>query len=71
MDAFQAGAGFGGDALTLVIAGLGCTAVLLLGAWILISVYRGFARGRVDGDLFAIVSWRALLLIVLCFWLFL
>lgn len=71
MEAFQAGAGFGGDALYLFVAGLACTAVLLLAAWVLISVYRGFARGRVDGDLFAVVSWRALLLIVLCFWLFL
>lgn len=71
MEAFQAGAGFGGDALYWVIAGVGCTAILLLAAWVLISAYRGFAKGRVDGDIFAIVSWKAVLLIVLFFWLFL
>ncbi|WP_110648776.1 TIGR03758 family integrating conjugative element protein [Salinicola peritrichatus] len=71
MEAFEAGSGMEAAPLNWMLAGLGCVAVLLCVSWILISAYRGYARGRVDGDIFGVVWWRALLLLVLFLWLFL
>ncbi|MCG7601779.1 TIGR03758 family integrating conjugative element protein [Halomonas sp. McH1-25] len=71
MDAFQAGAGIEGSELSWFIAGVGCSAILLVAGWILLSAYRGYVKGRVEGDIIATVSWRALLLILLFLWLFL
>lgn len=71
MESFKEGAGLGAAELYLLIAGLGCVAILLCAAWILVSGFRGFARGTVDGDIYGIVVWRVVLLIVLFLWLFL
>ncbi|MBZ9559058.1 DUF3262 family protein [Halomonas coralii] len=60
-----------GDELYLLIAGVGCALALLAACWILLSVYRGFVKNRVDGDVLSIVAWRTLLLILLFFWVFL
>jgi integrating conjugative element protein (TIGR03758 family) len=71
MDAFESGSGITGSDLYWLIAGVGCAAILMAAGWILVSAYRGYVKGRVDGDLFSVVAWRALLLILLFFWLFL
>lgn len=71
MGAFQAGSGMGEGELYLLIAGVGATAILILAAWILLSAYRGYARQRVDGDMFSVVSVKTLLLVLLFFWLLL
>nr|WP_298411663.1 TIGR03758 family integrating conjugative element protein [uncultured Halomonas sp.] len=71
MEAFQAGSGMEGQAMSLLIAGVGCTMALLVAAWILLSAYRGYAKQRIDGDLFSTVGVKALLLVLLLFWLFL
>lgn len=71
MEQFEAGAGIDGSDLYWLIAGVGCAAILLVAGWILLSAYRGYVKGRLDGDIFSVVGWRALLLILLFFWLFL
>lgn len=70
MEAFEAGSGFGGQELYWLIAGVGCASILIVAGWILLSAYRGYVKGRVEGDIFSVVGWKALLLILLFFWLF-
>ncbi|OLO06718.1 integrating conjugative element protein [Salinicola sp. MH3R3-1] len=71
MEAFEAGAGLGGQELSWLIAGVGCSAAMLLVIWILMSAYRGWVRGRVDGDILSAVALKSLVLVLLFFWLFL
>lgn len=71
MEAFEAGAGIGADALYWLIAGAGCAVMLLVVGWILLSAYRGFVKSRVDGDIFSVVGWKSLILILVFFWLLL
>ncbi|QEA38637.1 DUF3262 family protein [Pistricoccus aurantiacus] len=71
MGAFQAGSGMGEGELYLLIAGVGLAGILIAAGWIFVSAYRGYARGRVDGDILAVVSVKALVLILLFFWLLL
>lgn len=71
MEAFEAGSGMGDQELSWLIAGVGCVAILLCAGWILMSAYRGWAKGRVDGDVVATVAVKSVLLILLFFWLFL
>ncbi|WP_061290002.1 TIGR03758 family integrating conjugative element protein [Azotobacter vinelandii] len=70
-EAFRAGSGFETTDFSNLIIGVGCTAVLLLAAWILISVYRGWSKGRLSADELALNSVLAILLAVLFFWLLL
>jgi integrating conjugative element protein (TIGR03758 family) len=71
VEAFEAGAGMGGQELSWLIAGVGCSAALLLVIWILMSAYRGWVKGRIDGDVLSSVVLKSLLLVLLFFWLFL
>ncbi|WP_416139116.1 TIGR03758 family integrating conjugative element protein [Halomonas sp. HK25] len=71
MEAFAAGAGFEAPPLGILIAGLGCTVVLLWASWSAISSYRGYAKGRVSGDDFGFAALRAVFLVVVMFWIFL
>lgn len=71
MDSFESGAGISGAELSLLIAGVGCSAALLVVMWILISAYRGWVKGRVDGDILSSVALKAMLIMLLLFWLFL
>lgn len=71
MEAFETGAGIGGSELSLLIAGVGCSAALLVVMWILLSAYRGWVKGRVDGDIMSSVALKAVMMMLLLFWLFL
>lgn len=71
MEAFEAGSGVTASELNWLIAGAGCAGVLLVIAWILLSAFRGFAKERIDGDLFATVALKALILVLIFFWLLL
>ena len=71
MEAFAAGAGFEAPPLGILIAGVGCTVVLLWACWSAISSYRGYAKGRVSGDDFGFAALRAVFLVVVMFWIFL
>ncbi|WP_111414519.1 TIGR03758 family integrating conjugative element protein [Billgrantia lactosivorans] len=68
--AFETGSGFEISGLYLLLAGVGCVAILLWAAWAAISAYRGWAKGNVKGDVFAGVAVRLLLLILIFIWLF-
>lgn len=69
MDAFKSGAGFSGNDLYLLIAGVLCVVAILLTIWVWTSAYRGFAKGNVDKDIFTIVCLKAVMLILVFFWL--
>ncbi|WP_259037535.1 TIGR03758 family integrating conjugative element protein [Halomonas dongshanensis] len=57
--------------MSWLIAGVGCSVAILLIIWILMSAYRGWVKGRVDGDILSAVVIKSILLVLLFFWLFL
>ncbi|MCE8005305.1 TIGR03758 family integrating conjugative element protein [Billgrantia ethanolica] len=69
-EAFEAAAGFDTNTIFLVLAAAGCVAAILWAAWALISTYRGWAKGNVDGDVMSFAAVRLLLLILIFIWLF-
>ncbi|MFT0140843.1 TIGR03758 family integrating conjugative element protein [Alcanivoracaceae bacterium MT1] len=69
--AFQVGSGSSLIALALLVAGIGCTVVLLWAGWALISGFRGFAHQRLPGVNYQNMTLRIFLIIVLMFWILL
>ncbi|ARB46981.1 TIGR03758 family integrating conjugative element protein [Alloalcanivorax xenomutans] len=69
--AFQVGSGSSLITVALLVAGLGCTVVLLWAGWALVSGFRGFASRRMPGVNYQNMTLRVFLIIVLMFWIFL
>lgn len=69
--AFQVGAGQSWALFALVIAGLGCTAVLLWAAWAYISTFHGWSSHRVPGTIAGRAVIRIALVVLLLSWVFL
>lgn len=71
MAAFQNGSGYAADDLFMLVAGVGCVLALLWYAWTLLSMYRGWAKGNVDDDIFGVNVLRGVTLLLILLWLFL
>lgn len=69
-EAFEVAAGFDTNTIFLVLAATGCVAAILWAAWALISTYRGWAKGNVDGEVLGSAAVRLLVLILVFIWLF-
>lgn len=67
--AFADAAGFSASEVAWLVAGVGCTAVLLWAAWALLSAWYGWTRTRVAGDQFQRGSVRIVLLAVVILWI--
>lgn len=70
-EVFKAGAGATPNVVYLLIAGVGCSLIVIWAAWFSVSNFRGWAKGQYeDGDM----AWnyiRAVMVIVVMFWIFL
>ncbi|MGJ8518363.1 TIGR03758 family integrating conjugative element protein [Carnimonas bestiolae] len=67
--AFENGAGYSGNAVYFVMAGLGYTAILLTAAWVLVSAYQGMAGNNLNGRQFTWICIRGVFLILIIGWI--
>lgn len=67
---FEAGAGFGGDGIYLLLAGTGCVVAILWAVWVALSAYKGWAKDRVDDSTFGYACLRVVFLLVIFYWVF-
>ncbi|WP_193092062.1 TIGR03758 family integrating conjugative element protein [Halomonas colorata] len=70
-DFFEAAAGFDTSTIFLVLAGTGCVVAILWAMWAALSAYKGWAKERVDDNTFALACLRAVLLLIIFYWVFL
>lgn len=70
-DAFEAGTGASLSDVYMILAGVGCVVAFLWTAWALSSLYRGYVKDRVDGDIFGVATVRCFFLLIVLLWLFL
>ncbi|MDN3525327.1 TIGR03758 family integrating conjugative element protein [Halomonas sabkhae] len=71
MEVFKNGAGFSASEVAVLIAGVGCVVVILWMAWAYLSTYRGWTKERIDDDVLVSGLMRALMIVLVCLWLFL
>ena len=67
---FQAGAGFDGSTIYLMLAGAGCVAAILWAMWAAISAYKGWTKERVDDSTFGLACLRVVFLLIIFYWVF-
>lgn len=67
--AFASGSGLSPASVALLVGAVACIAVLLWGGWSLLSLWRGWAGGRVKQETLIFASVRIVLMIVLITWI--
>lgn len=68
-DAFLNGSGMEPSHLAYLIAGLGCSVLLMWWAWMLISLYRAWTKEQVDEDVAISVIRRSIVIVLVGMWL--
>lgn len=67
--AFANGSSLSPSQVAFLVGGVACVAVLLWGGWSLLSLWRGWAGGRVKQETLVFASVRIVLMIALITWI--
>lgn len=70
-EAFSAGSGTEPGVISVIVSGFGYTVLLLLAAWMLISLFKGYAKDTIDGGDFGWLTIKTILMVVMLGWLIL